>query len=231
MEILIYSSDTILSKKLKNILTEIVGAHIESLKIEKFNPEKENLKTFPKSDIIFLDFTKGGDVSEFINSKSKLGSSFVLMTKNYEGVQEGSNKAILDFIVQPVTNERIKITLDKFRKKGFNPNSISVLDNSSKKIVNIPISKLIYFEAEDKLCHAYISGGKKITIPQTLKSINRQLPEYFLRIHKSYIVRKDYIKNFFYVSGGSYRVSLKNSVELPVGRQYYKFVKATLMVK
>ncbi len=230
MKTLIYSSDLNLAKQLKSYLSEIAGLEAKSIRVEKFDPEKNVPKSIEKADIVFLDLTNVNDVSEFISeSKLKFDSSVVLITSNYKGVSASEKRDVLDYFVVPVTKERVKITLDKFHKKSFAPSSISVQDSVSKKSVDIPVSKVLYLEAENKYCHIFVQGGKKITVAQTLKSIHQNLPAHFLRVHKTFLVRKDFIKSFYYVQGGSYRVSLKNSAELPVGRQYYKFVKSSLM--
>jgi DNA-binding LytR/AlgR family response regulator len=230
MKTLVYSSDSNLAKQLKTFLSEIARIESNSIRVEKFDPEKNVPKSIEKAEIVFLDLTNVDDVSKFISeTKLKLDSSVVLITSNYKGVSASEKRDVLDYFIVPVTKERVKITLDKFNKKSFAPSSISVQDSNSKKSIDIPISKVLYLEAENKYCHIFLQGGKKITVAQTLKSIHQNLPSHFLRVHKTFIVRKDFIKSFYYVQGGSYRVSLKNSTELPVGRQYYKFVKSTLL--
>lgn len=230
MKILIYSSDSNLVKKLKLQLQAITGVDSKAIQIEKFEPEKQIPKTFDKADIVFLDFTQVSDPGEYLSSsKLKVDKNTVILSSYYRGGKEAFQRGALDFVLEPVNKERLKITIQKFQKRNLDVDSLSLLDSGTKKEQEIPISKILYLEAENKYCHIYLQGGKKITVAQTLKGIGANLPINFLRVHKTYLVRSDVIKDFYYIPGGSYRVALKNSQELPVGRQYYKFVKSTLL--
>ena len=49
----------------------------------------------------------------------------------------------------------------------------------------------------------------------TLKSLENQLPKYFSRVHRSYIINKKHIKNL-----DSKSITLMNDLEIPIGESY-----------
>ncbi len=87
--------------------------------------------------------------------------------------------------------------------------------------IRIPFSSILYFEAREK--KIFVSTDKKeYSIYTTLESLTKELPERFVRCHKSFIVNKSKI----------YRVALsKNEIELvgqryiPVSRSYKPIIK------
>lgn len=83
---------------------------------------------------------------------------------------------------------------------------------------------ILYLKALSNYTEVFLNSGRKILLAKTLKQITLQLPEsIFLRVHKSYIVNKFFMKQFITIPQTF--VMLENDTLIPVSRQRKSFVK------
>ena len=69
----------------------------------------------------------------------------------------------------------------------------SIFVKRNDRMVKIMIADIYYFEADRNYCKIY-SKNRECLLVTTLKEINEKLPEeYFLRIHRSYIVNLNHV--------------------------------------
>jgi two-component system, LytTR family, response regulator LytT len=134
---------------------------------------------------------------------------------------------IVDFILKPASFERfekgIKKASDFLKIKNTEPensiqNYITIKqDYISKKI---KISEINYVEGAGEYIKI-ITDEKNYLIFQRLKDFEEQYAKNgFIRIHKSYLVLKENIKNVTFNE-----VTLKNTLKLPLGRVYRNEIK------
>ena len=85
------------------------------------------------------------------------------------------------------------------------------------RLVKITISDIAYVEAMDNYTVLYTVENKKYVISSTLKSMENKLdPEYFLRIHRGYIVN---VENVLSIEDNFVNLGFKH---LPIGKSYKK---------
>lgn len=87
------------------------------------------------------------------------------------------------------------------------------------------ISHIVYCEADENYTKIHTIKGDFIHVSRTLKIVEEMLPpEYFFRIHKSYLVNLNFIKSYSRVDG--HMILLENGVELEIAtRRNEEFVK------
>ncbi|RIK72357.1 hypothetical protein DCC62_19885, partial [candidate division KSB1 bacterium] len=74
--------------------------------------------------------------------------------------------------------------------------------------------------AEEKYVNLHTEKGSYL-MRETMTGLEARLdPSKFIRIHRSYLVNVDFIKELLPESHGDYLARLKNGVELPVSRRY-----------
>lgn len=100
-----------------------------------------------------------------------------------------------------------------------------VVIKDGQKIYIIPSYEVIYLEAQDDYVMIFTVENKFLK-QKTMKYFEDRLnPEAFVRIHRSYIVRIDYIKRLELFEKESYRIVLKNDKMLPVSKSGYSRLK------
>lgn len=93
--------------------------------------------------------------------------------------------------------------------------------------IPIPIGEISYLESLQKRTWFYVKGEQyKTTI--TLKELQTKLPNFFVRIHRSYIINIYYIQNITRDITSNFVVLLKDGTELPISQSYVNEVRRVL---
>lgn len=92
---------------------------------------------------------------------------------------------------------------------------------SNRKITKIPYNDIIYIESLSDYIKVNTINGQ-IVSKEKISNLANRLPDIFLRIHRSFIINKERIRNF------SYDEILVDDVQLTIGRSYRKAVKESL---
>jgi DNA-binding LytR/AlgR family response regulator len=180
---------------------------------------KELMKSFENVNIIgdflnpveALEFTKTNKVEllvldvemptlngiEFIKSVNNV-PHVILISSNKNYAAESYDYNVTDYIVKPVSKERLGQSIQKLRsiddsiKMDESQDFAFVKDGN--KIVRIDFSEVLFIEALADYVQIN-SIDSKVTVLSTMKSMQSKLPRNdFFRVHRSFIVRKDKIK-------------------------------------
>lgn len=100
-------------------------------------------------------------------------------------------------------------------KRDSEDESSYVVENNDGKVM-IPYSKIYYFEVSEKKVYARLKT-KEYGQYGTLDQLALELPEQFLRCHRSYIVNTDHIARIRLSEGMIY---LDDGIAIPLSRSY-----------
>jgi two-component system LytT family response regulator len=168
-------------------------------------------------ELIFLDINFKGkssfDIVELIPKSTKI----VFVTAYAEHVIKALRSNAFDYLLKPVKQEELSNCLKRYfdnrqvsdrseilqiREKGFNR--------------RIQIKEISHIKGQGPYAHIFVNN-EQITVARTLKSILPELGNNFIRIHKSYLVNREFIKAFQYN-----QLILTNKICLPVSRNGIK---------
>lgn len=184
-----------------------------------------------RPDIIFLDVNMPEmNGIEFMNTFSSNYKPYVIMTTAYsEYAVQGFEYDVADFLLKPVTFDRFVKAINKVQEKMRfkNPVSASInlpvaadpekqflLVKENKKFMNIALEDIICVEGMKDYLRIH-TLGKSVVTHMTMTKIEELLTRDFLRVNRSYIVRKSAIKA---IHGNT--IELNNNTEIPVGTRY-----------
>ncbi|MBG6133251.1 two-component system LytT family response regulator [Aquimarina sp. EL_43] len=198
--------------------------------------------TLKEPDLIFLDIQMP-DMNGF-NVISRLQHKpYVIFTTAYDTYAlKAFEINAVDYLLKPFDEERLHVTLDrvfelKKRKKASNLEDkikklISNYESKSSDFLNeiiihekgrdvvIRIDDIIYFKSDGNYVQI-IMQDKRYLHRITMNALFDSLDTFqFLRIHRSLIVNKIYIKSCKYTSNNEYLLKLKNNEELISSRSY-----------
>lgn len=91
----------------------------------------------------------------------------------------------------------------------------------------IPINEISHFESLQKKTWFY-ADNKQYKTNITLKELQTKLPEYFVRIHRSYIINIYFIKTISKDIATNYFVQLKDGTKLPISSSYINDFRSLL---
>ena len=135
-------------------------------------------------------------------------------------------KKALSNIYQNVdTNDSIDKLKQQIDEKDEYLNRIVIKDKS--KIAVLPTEKIIYFEAQDDYVQIVTEDSKHLK-QKTMKYYEAHLdPTLFLRIHRSFILNINYLKDIELMEKETYRAILKNGKNLAISKTGYAKLKET----
>lgn len=160
--------------------------------------------------------------------------SFVYMVKlSYENLNPNATEILLLVVVQyllvfigsfllmmhQITENRQVIQQLRDDKEKMRKSFLEIMSN--RKMTKIPYDEIIYIESLSDYIKV-ITINEEIVSKDKISRLGERLPDIFLRIHRSFIINTDRIKE---VSFDELRV---DDVRLNIGRSYRKVVKETL---
>ena len=195
-------------------------------------------------DAIFCDINMP-DLNGMDFIKALAAPPLVVFTTAYaEYAVEGFKVNAVDYLLKPFglqdfmrTANRIQERLQPLRPLTSHPSPLtSENDNiiflkTDYRIVKVTISDIRYVEAMSEYLKVYLEGGAKpIVTLLSLKKMEERLPDYFMRIHRSYIINLTKVQEV-----NKNRVIMDSETYLPIGDMYketfQKYIDAKFLSK
>ena len=174
-------------------------------------------------DITFLDVDmrqlSGLDLAGMVN----LYTTVVFTTAFPEYALEAFEKEAFDYLLKPIDYERFAKCIQKARRKINRPLNAAVMGTDDffnikseikGRMVRIRFEEVMYIEGAVNYIQIHTREEKHMTY-LTIKEIARHLPDYFARIHRSFIVNINYLKVIERA-----RIKLDNGESLAMGDHY-----------
>ena len=178
-------------------------------------------------DLVFLDINMP-EISGISFAKSINKDIKVIFTTAYrEYAVEGFELKAVDYLLKPISFERLKKAVDTYFESYGNVTAIDtsrveVLDfmfvRSDRKMIKIDYDAVMYIESYSDYLKIHLENNTIVT-RETITAIEAKLPkQQFLRIHRSYIISIQHIQSFT-----NEHITINNQ-SLPISRTYKKSV-------
>lgn len=173
-------------------------------------------------DLLFLGIplgkSSGFELGKYIREElCNFHTQIVYVSQKTEYTLQLFETMPFDFLLQPISEEKLQNTMKRFLKKQEQVGMESFLGYKEGKTTGmIPYNEILYFQSASPKIIVYTLNGTK-EFYSKLSDIEKQLPEYFVRIHKSYIVNTHFVRKYCYNS-----VSLSDKLSLPISRSCKK---------
>jgi len=124
----------------------------------------------------------------------------ILITSKKEYAAEAFDFNVTDYIIKPVEYPRFLKAVTKAKDmqeslKQEVPNSNELFIKVTNKFVRLSVKDITLVEALADYVHIYTVDKQRYTVLSTMKAIEDKLPaKDFVRVHRSYIVRIDKIR-------------------------------------
>lgn len=161
--------------------------------------EASNLLRKESVDLVFLDVEmpemSGIELIKSLKHKPEI----VLITSKENYAVEAFEYDVADYIVKPATYERFLKAFDKVKARLTTDNENDVKDDAvfvkvDSQLIKVNTSDILWVEAFGDYVNIFTETNKYI-VHSTMKGMENKLSsEYFLRVHRSYIVRVEKIK-------------------------------------
>lgn len=205
-----------------------------------------------KPDLIFLDIQMPGKTGFEMLEGLEHMPKVVFCTAYEDFALQAFNTLALDYLVKPVEEERLKLTLDKIEQSkvvGSNPPQIKELIEMMKqqsgkhflhsiphkigdRVLLIKIENITHFVAKEKYVVFFNERGEQYLTDLSLKKLSERLPDNFVQVQRSTLVNTNFVKEFRKYFRGKYILMLDDvkGSRVETGRSFSDTIKGLISV-
>jgi DNA-binding LytR/AlgR family response regulator len=180
--------------------------------------------------LVLLDpVLRRGDGFDLLDAAHAPPDRVIVVSARTELAMRAFDYGVLDFVPKPARRERLAKALGRVlpttmptpsTAEGF----LTVSHVGRREFV--PIAQLLYIKGSDKYTELVLMSGQREFCHHSLGHLAETLPDGFVRIHRSYLVRWSMIARLLVQRGSRYFAELQTGQRLPVGRSHYAELKA-----
>lgn len=196
-----------------------------------------------KPDLIFLDVQMpkitGFEMLELLDEPPAV----IFTTAFDQYALKAFDAKAMDYLLKPYSESRFKQAIDRFlESRGKNSEQkhsgegLAYLAEKSNRLVVrvkndikiIPITEVIYFEADDDYVTIHTPSGKYLK-KMTMKTLEESLDSAkFTRVHRSFIINLNEITGIEPYERDTYLVKLRAGEQIPVSKTGYARLRQVL---
>lgn len=211
-------------------ILETYCKEVDFIQLEKtFTQLKEAqwyLQNYPV-DLIFLDIHMPSMSGIEFYKQLDQETMVIFTTAHSQYALEGFNLSAVDYLLKPYPFDRFLNSVNKAHdyyrfmyKQGDLKEELYIRADYS--LVKISLPDILYIEGLSDYLKIHLEKGKTIITRMTMKGILDELPQDFLRVHRSYIVPKKRIESI------RNKIIHLGELEIPVGTTYKKAVEEAM---
>mgnify|MGYP005725447645 CR=1 FL=1 len=229
MKILIVEDESRIARYLEKLTREILADRLASLNIASNIKQAKNFLQDNAIDLLLLDLNLEGEDGFKLLENIVAGSFHTIIVSAYkEKALKAFEYGVLDFVPKPFSRERLHQAffraLDNSKSAAVAAKYLAIKKQGRIRLIDV--QQILYIKGARSYSEVYLASGQSVLHDKSLNKLDAILPESFVRIHKSYIVKMSAVKNILVHSGTRYEVVLNDTIKLPIGRTKYKELKA-----
>lgn len=197
---LIIENDSEVIKTIKSVLIDIHEFSIDVIEPNQDVALNEILKH--EYDIVFLNIDCDSiclsEFSHCIRQYCDDTSLLIALSNSKSQAYEAFKFDFFDYLLKPLTELSVRKCFAKYQKKFPNKERETICIKSYKDYQYLNTNEILFLKADNNATDFYMSDGAVICSFKTLKTFETLLPNNFMRIHKSYIINRNYINRIQY---------------------------------
>ncbi|MEE9376985.1 MAG: LytTR family DNA-binding domain-containing protein [Candidatus Lokiarchaeia archaeon] len=228
MKVLILEDEKSSALRLERMLSKYDETKIFKLYFAETLTEAISQIEKEKFELLFLDLNlKNEDGFDILKSFVSEPFYTIIISAYFERAIEAFEYGVIDFISKPLFQERLNKALERFFSfSRFNSSTKFLFVKNGNKLESISMNNIMYFQPAGHYSEIILDDGKKKLHNLSLDKIIKILPNNFERIHRSYIVNLNFLKNINSYQGSKYEIELDQQIKLPMGRSFAKKIKS-----
>lgn len=243
MKVLVVDDESPARQRLVRMLSEMQGSYELAGEATDGIEAVEQCRTKPV-DVVLLDVQMPGmnglEAAKEI-AQIQPPPAVILVTAYEQYALAAFEHQVEDYLVKPVRRERLQEALERVRvptrpqrtalsnQEDLHPGRRHFLSAHYRGgLQTVPIENIIYLQAEHKYVTVRHTGGE-ILVDESLKSLEDEFPDLFVRIHRNALVAKARLSGLLKDSDGGVEVRLRDCPEnLPVSRRHLAEIRRWL---
>ena len=240
IKVLIADDEPLAAERLQMMLARIAGVHLVGTAHD--GESAVRMAEALEPDLVLLDIAMPGldgiEVARAL-SRQKQSPAVVFVTAFDQFAVAAFDVAAIDYLMKPVDGQRLGRAIDRARAyiegRGEEPVSLAPSEPSPwleefwasdlSGLVRIASRDIDRVTAERDYMRLHV-GKRSWLIHHSMTALEEGLdPDLFVRLHRSAIVRRDFIVGFSRNPSGRWIARLADGEEQPVGRLYAEQVR------
>ncbi len=193
---------------------------------EELEKDYERLKERKIADILLMDIdlhgVNGIDVAAAIQEKFR-EVRVIFITGHIEYCTEIFRANPNNFMIKPIEAETLYSAIERARQQIWEEMNDCFVVTCKGSVFKIKARDILYLESEKRTIILH-SRGEDWIVYRKLDDVQRELPDYFLRCHQSYLVNMNEIKSLMPL-----KLKLYNGAEVPISRPKYREAKESFL--
>lgn len=188
-----------------------------------------------KPDLVFLDISLPGKSSiDMLAELREIKFQIIFVTSYNQYITQAFKFSAIDYLLKPLDEDELAGAVNRaflrIQEKTLNLQISTLLYNSQKTAVLqdmkicvssskgfqlVLLSNIIYCESEGSYTVLHLTEGQKITASKPILDFEQMLEDlYFIRVHRSYLVNINHVKEYIRGEGGQAILSNGHLVEI-----------------
>jgi len=232
MKILLVDDEPLARQRLRHLLKDLPDSEVIGEAVNGRDALEKTQQLTP--DLLLMDIRMPGmDGLEAARHLDHMENppAVIFTTAYNEYALEAFDVHAIGYLVKPVRAEKLRDAISSACRPALGPlaNNEQNPTASKRKFISarvrgnielVPLADIYYFHAEHKYVDVRHKGGE-LLIEESLKSLENEFAESFLRIHRNALVAKRHISGFSKNKQGHWRVTFRDiDASLEVSRRH-----------
>jgi len=235
MKILVVDDEPLAQQRLKQLLIEI--SSVNTVYLANNGLQAIDACQIQNPDLVLMDIRMPGmDGLEAAQHISQMDNppAIIFTTAYDEYALKAFDVSAVGYLLKPVRSEALAKTIVKAKKlnqvqlsaiKSQHQGRSNITAKISGNVKLIPIKDILFFQAEQKYVTVKYLKGETI-IEDTLKELQKEFSNQFIRVHRNAIVAKKYIKGIHRDNKGhAFVVIGEDQLQLEISRRHMAEIK------
>jgi len=219
LKVLIIDDEAPARKRLRRMLEELQDVQVTG----EAATGQDALQMIPLTlpDVLLLDISMPGlsgmKLAQMLQ-KQDSAPAIIFCTAWSDQAVEAFECDAVDYLVKPVRPERLVLALDKARRflnrSDSDAGGSFLRSTVGGKVKLVPMTEVIYLNAEDKYTTVVYEGGRML-INQSLLDLENEHTEILMRVHRGVLVIKKRIRGLEKAPGGRHFLILDGCEDCP----------------
>lgn len=188
-------------------------------------------------DLVFMAVELPGKNGFDVMEAAQNQPAIVFLSSSARDAAKAFEFQAIDYMVKPIASRRVQSALQRFDQWNGITRRITAASESrigypsrilverGQRLASVAVDEITHLKADKDYSWIYTLNGDSYLSTAGIGQLERKLnPQYFIRIHRSYIVNLDHIQEL-YRDISKLFISLPNAIEINVGRNYLPAVK------
>ncbi|MEM1088920.1 MAG: LytTR family DNA-binding domain-containing protein [Pseudomonadota bacterium] len=171
------------------------------------------------ADVVLLDLNlQGDDGFQLLAEAVASAAETIVISANVDRAVEAFEWGVVDFVPKPFNQARLATALDRLTA-GARSSAARLTVRHRGRLEVIETERIASIHGAGDYAEIMLIDNSSRLHEKGLDALEKVLPEDFVRVHRSHILRLSTIESIRSLPGSQYRAKLRSGIEYPVSRR------------